>query len=144
LKYAKIDKAYSLKRCIDLLGTTFVLRLLKILSAPSRTSASNIEKMVKKFKNLQFFKIFSKILAQIGHNIACSTRLVNAFMEKITMIYLLKTVLRKKRGQKRPLLTIFFSHEKTSPITKMSISYLLEWLGDSIFEMMKNLNHEIH
>jgi hypothetical protein len=54
--------------------TTFVLRLFKILSAHSRASASNIEKMAKKFKNLQLVII------------ACSTRLVNAFKEKITVI----------------------------------------------------------
>jgi hypothetical protein len=36
----------------------------------------------------------------------------------------------------------FFAYEKISPITEMSISYLLEWLGCRIFEMMRNLNHE--
>jgi hypothetical protein len=33
---------------------------LKILKAPSRALASNIEKMAKKFKNLQFFFDFFK------------------------------------------------------------------------------------
>jgi hypothetical protein len=87
LKYAKIDKAYSLKRCIYLLETTFVLRLSKIFSAPSRASASKIEKMAKKFKNLQFFLDFVKSFVQIEHIIACSTRLVNAFKEKITVTF---------------------------------------------------------
>jgi hypothetical protein len=32
------------------LGTTFVLQFFKILSAPSRASASNIEKLAKEFK----------------------------------------------------------------------------------------------
>jgi hypothetical protein len=67
------------------LETTFVLRLFKILSAPSRASASNIEKMVNFF--FQFFLDFFKFnLVQIGHIIACSTRLVNAFKEKTTVI----------------------------------------------------------
>jgi hypothetical protein len=47
-----------LKDAWYLLGTTFVRRLFKILSGPSRTSASNIEKMDKQFKNLQFFLDF--------------------------------------------------------------------------------------
>jgi hypothetical protein len=37
----------------------------------------------------------------------------------------------------------FFSHEKISPITEISISHLLEWQGSWIFEMMKYLNNEI-
>jgi hypothetical protein len=45
---------------IYLLETTFVLRLFKVLSAPSRVSVSNIEIMAKKFKNLQFFLDFFK------------------------------------------------------------------------------------
>jgi hypothetical protein len=61
-----------------LIETNFVIRLFKILSAPSRASASNIEKIAKKFKNIQFFLDFSKVLIQIGHIIACSTRLVFA------------------------------------------------------------------
>jgi hypothetical protein len=54
----------------------------KILSAPSRASASNIEKIAKKFKNLQFFLDFFKVLVQMGQIIACSTHFVNAFNEK--------------------------------------------------------------
>jgi hypothetical protein len=77
-----ILSVYGLKRCIYLLEITFVLRLFKILSAPSRASASIIEKMAKKFKNLQSFLAFSKVLVQIGHIIACSTRIVNDFHEK--------------------------------------------------------------
>jgi hypothetical protein len=41
-----------------------------------------------------------------------------------------------------PLLTIL-SHEIISPISKMSISHLVEWQSGWIFEMMRNLNHEI-
>jgi hypothetical protein len=56
------------------------------LSAPSRASASNIGKIAKKFKNLQFFlKKKLKVLVQIEHNIACSTRPVNAY-GRITVI----------------------------------------------------------
>jgi hypothetical protein len=73
---------YSLK-------TTFVLRLFKILSAPSPASALNIEKMAKKFKILQFFLYFFK---SFGPNrtyiMACLTGLVNASEEKITVIEL--------------------------------------------------------
>jgi hypothetical protein len=45
---------------MHILETTFVLRLFKILSATSRASASNIQNMAKKFKNLQFFFGFFK------------------------------------------------------------------------------------
>jgi hypothetical protein len=64
------------RKDVYLLETTFVLRLFKILSAPSRALASNIEKMSKEFKNLQFFLDFFK---SMGPN-------VNAFKEKITVI----------------------------------------------------------
>jgi hypothetical protein len=69
-----------------LIKTTFVLRLFKILSAPSRASASNIEKMAKNSKIYSFSSILLKVLVQIGHIIACSTRLVIALKEIITMI----------------------------------------------------------
>jgi hypothetical protein len=74
--YGKISNA-------KLLETTFVLRLLKILSAPSRASASNIEKMAEKFKSLEFFLDFFKCFGQ-RHIIAFSMRLIYAFQKKIT------------------------------------------------------------
>jgi hypothetical protein len=67
------------------------------LCAPSRTLASNIGKMAEKFKSLQFFLDFFKSFGlQKGHIIACSTRLVNAFKEKITVV----DSFNRKRGQK--------------------------------------------
>jgi hypothetical protein len=98
------------------------------LSAPSRASASNIEKMAKKIKNLQYFLHFSKVLVQIGHIIACSTRLVNAFKQKITGIGFFQKVFTEI-WSKISTFDDFFSHKKISPITELSISYLLEWLG---------------
>jgi hypothetical protein len=44
-----------------------------------------LKKWPKNSKIYSFSKIFSKVLVQIGHIIACSNRLVNAFKEKITV-----------------------------------------------------------
>jgi hypothetical protein len=59
-KYAKIKKNYSLKSCGHLLGTTFVLRLFKILSADGRASASKVENKAKKVEIFQYSGDFFK------------------------------------------------------------------------------------
>jgi hypothetical protein len=57
------------------------------LSAPSRATASNIKKMAKKIKNLQFFlDVFDSFGPNMTYIIACSTRVVNGFKETITVI----------------------------------------------------------
>jgi hypothetical protein len=56
------------------------------LSAPSCASALNIGKMAKNNQNLQFFFDFFKSFGQNKTYTACSTRLVNASKEKVTVI----------------------------------------------------------
>jgi hypothetical protein len=56
----KLIESIVLKDAYTCIETTFALRFFKFLSAPSHASASNIKKMDKKFKNLQFFLDFLK------------------------------------------------------------------------------------
>jgi hypothetical protein len=70
---SKIEESCSLKSCELSLGTTFVLRLLQILTADGRASASKVEKRPKKSKFFSILVIFSKVEVQKLNVCACLT-----------------------------------------------------------------------
>jgi hypothetical protein len=85
--------------------------------------------MAKKIINLQYFLDFFKSFGPIRTYHSLFEASCKCFFGKNHSDRPLVDSFNRKRGQKYPLLTIFFSHEKILPIMEMSISYLFEWLG---------------